>query len=205
MKLYYFPASNNSRRAHAVALHLDLPIDYELVNLQKGDQRTSEFLSLNPAGRVPVLQDGDFVLWESNAIAQYLASQVSTPLWPENTKSRADITRWQCWELAHWSKATQPLQYERFVKKVLQLGDPDPDVIERATEIFHREAAILDTHLGEHPYLVNDTLTLADFAVASDLTYSAMCQFPLEKYAHIRDWYAKMEALSAWQQTAPQG
>lgn len=209
MKLFYFPPSNNSRRAHAVALHLELPMEYEMVNLQTGNQRTDDFLALNPAGRIPVVQEDDFVLWESNAIAQYLAShplasQSSTTLWPEDAQARATITGWQCWELAHFSKGTQPLQYERFVKQVLKLGDPDPAVVERATAIFHKEAAVLNAHLAQHPYLVNDTLTIADFSVASDLTYAEMCQFPLENYPHIRAWYAKIEALPAWQQTAPQ-
>ena len=205
MKLYYFPPSPNSRKAHAIALYLQMPMEFQLINLAEGEQRTSDFLALNPTGRIPVLQDGDFVLWESNAIMQYLASQVSTPLWPQEAKQRADILRWQSWQLAHWSKGCQPLQYERFVKQVLQLGDPDPQVLEKAAEVFHREAAVLEAHLAKHPYLVNDGLTLADFAVASDLTYAAVAQFPLEAYPHIRAWYDRIEALPAWQKTAPQG
>lgn len=203
MKLYFFPPSPNSRRAHAVALHLELPSEFEMINLQAGEQRTPEFLALNPTGRIPVLQDGDFVLWESNAIMQYLASQVETSLWPDDAKSRADIMRWQSWQMSHWAKGTQPIQFERFVKKVLNLGDPDEQVIEKATDVFHREAKVLNDHLAAHDYLVNDTLTLADFSVASDLTYGAIAQFPLKPYSHIRDWYARIETLPAWQQTAP--
>lgn len=205
MKLYYFPPSPNSRRAHAIALHLQMPMDFQLISLPEGEQRTPDFLALNPTGRIPVLQDGDFALWESNAIMQYLASQVSTSLWPDDAKQRADILRWQSWQLAHWFRGCQPLQYERFVKQILQLGDPDPQVIEQATNVFHREAAILEAHLAKHPYLVNDELTLADFAVASDLTYATVAQFPLEAYPHIRVWYDRIEALPAWQKTAPQG
>lgn len=203
MKLYFFPPSPNSRRAHAVALHLELPSEFEMINLQAGEQRTPEFLALNPTGRIPVLQDGDFVLWESNAIMQYLASQVETSLWPDDAKSRADIMRWQSWQMSHWAKGTQPLQFERFVKKVLNLGDPDEQVLEKATDIFHQEAKVLNDHLATCDYLVNNTLTLADFAVASNLTYGAIAQFPLKPYPHIRDWYARIETLPAWQQTAP--
>ncbi|MEM9089235.1 MAG: glutathione S-transferase family protein [Cyanobacteria bacterium P01_F01_bin.53] len=204
MKLYFFPPSPNSRRAHAVALHLNLPSDFKLVNLQAGEQRTPEFLKLNPTGRIPVLQDRDFILWESNAIMQYLASQVETTLWPNDVKSRADIMRWQSWQLSHWAKDCQPIQFERSVKQVLNMGEPDEKVIARATDIFHAEATVLNEHLATREYLVNDTLTLADFAVASDLTYAAIAQFPLENYPHIRNWYARIEGLPAWQQTAPQ-
>lgn len=203
MKLYYFPASPNSRKVHAVAIQLDLPLDLKLVDLQKGEQRTSEFMQLNPTGRTPVLQDGKFVLWESIAIMQYLASQISNSLWPENVQSRADIMRWQSWQLAHWQSACQPLQYERVVKQILQLGDPDPQIVEQATQRFHQEATVLNQHLAERTYLVNETLTLADFSVASDLTYAGPGQFPLELYPYIQSWYARIEQLPAWQQTNP--
>ncbi|MDX2213986.1 MAG: glutathione S-transferase family protein [Oculatellaceae cyanobacterium bins.114] len=205
MKLYYFPPSPNTRKAHAVAIHLELPLELQLVDLQKGETRTPDFLKLNPTGRTPVLQDGDFVLWESTAIMQYLVDQVPNSLFPTDPKSRADILRWQSWQLAHWHQGCQPLQFENFIKPLLQLGEPDPHVVQRATEIFHQNAIALDNHLSERKFLVNDTLTLADFSVAADLTYAVPGQFPLEDYPHIRAWYARIDLLPAWQQTAPRG
>jgi len=205
MKLYYFPPSPNTRKAHAVAIHLELPLELQLIDLEKGEQRTAEFLQLNPTGRTPVLQDGDFVVWESTAIMQYLASQVTTTLFPQDPKSRAEIMRWQSWQLAHWHSACQPLQFENVVKQILQLGDPDPQVVQRATDMFHKEAIVLDAHLSDRKFLVNDTLTLADFSVASDLTYAVPGRFPLEDYAHIRAWYERIEQLPAWQKTTPRG
>ncbi len=205
MKLYYFPPSPNTRKAHAVAIHLNLPLDLRLVDLQKGEQRTPEFMAVNPTGRTPVLQDGDFILWESTAIMQYLASQVPNSLWPDDARVRADIMRWQSWQLAHWYGVCQPLQYENFVKPLLQLGKPDSQVVQRATERFHQEAAVLNDHLAERDFLVGSALTLADFSVASDLTYAGPGQFPLAGYAHLQAWYARIEALPAWQQTSPQG
>lgn len=205
MKLYYFPASPNTRKAHAVALHLDLPIDLRFIDLPQGEQRTPKFLSLNPTGRTPVLQDGDFILWESTAIMQYLASQIPNTLFPDDAKTRADILRWQSWDLAHWIPACQPLQFENFVKPLLQLGEPDLQVVRQTTERFHQEAAMLNAHLTKHEFLVNDALTLADFSVASALTYAVPARFPLDNYPHIRAWYARIEPLPAWQKTAPRG
>jgi glutathione S-transferase len=205
MKLYHFPPSPNTRKVHAVAIHLELPLELRLVDLQKGEQRAPEFVQLNPTGRTPVLQDGEFILWESTAIMQYLASQVSNSLWSEVPQIRSDIMRWQSWQLAHWHQVCQPLQYENFVKPLLQLGEPDLQVVQSATERFHVEAIALNQHLAEREFLVNDTLTLADFSVASDLTYAVPGRFPLEDYPHIRTWYSRIEQLPAWQQTAPRG
>jgi len=86
------------------------------VDLQKGEQRTPEFLRLNPTGRTPILQDGEFILWESTAIMQYLASQLPNALWPEVPQIRADIMRWQSWQLPTGTKLVQPLQFENVVK-----------------------------------------------------------------------------------------
>src|SRR3979409_779884 len=124
MKLYGFPPSPNTWKERAVAAQLGIPLDLELVDLTK--PRTPEYLALNPAGRTPTLVDGDFTLSESNAIMQYLAGRASSTLWPDDARARADITRWQSWQLAHWgSECCQPLIFQRLVKKLLNLGPPD--------------------------------------------------------------------------------
>ena len=101
MKLIGFPPSPNTWKVRAVAAHLGLPLEFEFVDLTKGQQRTPAYLALNPTGRAPVLIDGDFTVWESNAIMQYLAGRSPNSLWPNDSRVRADIMRWQSWQLAH--------------------------------------------------------------------------------------------------------
>jgi glutathione S-transferase len=204
MKLYGFPTSTNVWFVRAVAAHLEISLDFQIVDAFKGELRKPEFLQLNPSGRVPVLVDDDFVLWESNAIAQYLASQINDSLYPNDIKIRADIMRWQSWQMNHWRPGCQPLQYERLVKPMLQMGKPDTVVIEQALAIFHREASLLEQHLSNHNYLVNNDLTIADFSVASYLVYAQPAQIPVEKYPKIQDWLNSIISLPSWQTTAPQ-
>lgn len=97
MKLYGFPPSPNTRKVQAVAAHIDVPLEFEFVDITKGKQRAPEFLAINPNGRTPVLVDGQFKLWESNAIMQYLAGTKKNSLWPDDPRTRADISRWQFW------------------------------------------------------------------------------------------------------------
>src|SRR2546427_5910162 len=160
MKLYGFPPSPNTWKVRAVAAQLGIPLELEFVDLTK--PRTPDYLALNPTGRTPTLVDGDFVLWESNAIMQYLASRAPNPLWPNDARVRADIMRWQSWQLQHWSKeACEPLIFQRLVKKILDLGPPDAAVVEKGTEAFNREANVLDSHLAKQLYLVGTAVTLA--------------------------------------------
>ena len=137
MKLYGFPPSPNTWKVRAVAAHIGIPLELALVDLSKGQQRTPEYLALNPTGRTPTLVDGDLVLWESTAIMHYLANQKPNSLWPNNPRARADIMRWQSWQLQHWSEACVPMVFQRLVKKLLNLGPPDAAVVEKATECFH--------------------------------------------------------------------
>jgi glutathione S-transferase len=204
MKLYGFPASTNTWLVRAVAAQLDFSLDFQMVDLMKGEARSPDFLKLNPTGRVPVLTDGDFSLWEANAIIQYIASQTPNSLYPENVQTRAYILQWQSWQLAHWSLACQPIQYENFVKPQLKMGEPDAEALAQATERFHKEAKMLDQHLVNRKYLVGDELTIADFAVASYLAYSGPARFPLEPYGNIRRWFEQISVLPAWRNSAPQ-
>jgi DNA-binding transcriptional ArsR family regulator len=89
--------SPNCRKVLAVANRTGTALEKVNVDLLKGEQRKPEFLAVNPMGRVPVLVDGDFRLWESNAIMQYLAGRAKSDLWPDDPRARADIARWQFW------------------------------------------------------------------------------------------------------------
>jgi glutathione S-transferase len=205
MKLYGFPASPNTWKVRALAAYLKTPLEFEFVDLVKGAQQTPAYLALNPTGRTPTLVDGGFTLWESNAILQYLASKQSTPLWPDNAQARADITRWQCWALAHWgAQACQPLTFENLVKKFVNLGPPDPAAVAKATECFNKEAKMLDAHLAKQKYLVGNALTIADFAVAAPLFHAQGAGMPVAPYANVRGWFERVSALPCWSETAPQ-
>jgi glutathione S-transferase len=202
MKLYGFPPSPNTWKVRAVAAHIGLPLGLEFVDLTK--PRTADYLALNPSGRTPTLVDGDFVLTESMAILHYLAEQKPNALWPTASRARADIMRWQSWQLQHWHKeACEPLIIEYLVKALLNLGPPDAAIVEKGVAAFNGEARLLDKHLGKQPYLVGSEPTLADFAVAAPLFYAKEGRLPLADYAHLQNWFGRVSALPAWRETAP--
>jgi glutathione S-transferase len=203
MKLYCFPLSPNTWKVRALAHHINVPVELEIVDISKGAQRRPEYLALNPTGRTPTLVDGDFSLWESSAIMQYLGNKVKTPLWPDDSKMRADIMRWQSWHLQHWSRGTNPFIFENMVKTLMKIGEPDQKALVQGAETFHHEASVLDKHLERHPYLVSDSLTLADFTVVAPLFYAGQAKMPLEKYGNIKRWFDTQATLPAWQETAP--
>jgi glutathione S-transferase len=204
MKLYVFPPSPRAFKVLSVANHLGLAFETHIVDLSKGQHLTPEFAALNPNKRMPVLEDDGFVLWESNAIIQYLASKKpESGLFPSDPRQRADVSRWQFWDCAHWDAACAILIFERAVKKLFGRGEPDPLEVAKGIERFHRAAAVLDAQLRGHKYVTGDRLTLADFALGASLNMAQIAEFPLQPYSEIRRWHAELSELPAWKKSLP--
>jgi glutathione S-transferase len=98
---------------------------------------------------------------------------------------RADIMRWQSWQLQHWSQGCEPLLFERVVKAFFNLGPPDPAVIARGEAAFRKEAAVLDAHLAKSTYLVGGRITLAEYSVAPYLVHAAPAGMPLAEFPNV--------------------
>jgi glutathione S-transferase len=188
------------------ANHLGLDWTLQFVDLAKGDQKASQYAALKPNMRAPTLKDGDYVLWESNAIAQYLASKrAESALMPKDERGRLDVTRWQFWDLAHWNPASATFLFEYVVKPyIIKAGEPHLEAVAKGTEMFHRAANVLDDQLRYKKFLTGATLTLADFSLGAPLNYAEMARLPLEPYSEIRRWHLALSALPAWQKTMAQ-
>jgi glutathione S-transferase len=199
INLHVFPPSPRAFKVLAVATHLGLEHNVRLVDLTKGEQDTPEFLALNPNGRMPVLEEDGFVLWESNAILQYLAAKKpESGLLPTDARGRADVTRWQCWDLAHWDPACSILIFETLVKKLLAIGEPDPAELAKGQERFKAVAGVLDGHLQDRKYITGDSVTVADFSIGAPLNLAHPAGIPFDEYPNIRRWYATLADLPAW-------
>lgn len=204
MKLYWHPNSQPSRTSMAVAKHLGLDLEAEKVDLLEGAQRKPEYLAINPNGKVPALVDGDLRLWESAAIQEYLTDVAGdAALRPRDPKAWADVNRWRAWALTTWNRPLGGLTFQRLFRSMLGLGDPDPEVIATSDTEFRAAAALLNTHLVGKDWVSGGALSLADFALASMLTYWRQAKVPLEDFPEVRRWYAGIEELPCWKETEP--
>ena len=189
----------------AVANHLGIDTTLRMVDLLKGDQKAADFAVMNPNMRMPVLKDGDYVLWESDAILQYLAGRKPERPLPGDERGRLDITRWQFWGVAHWDPACAALIFENLLKPaILKMGDPDPAAVAKGTETFHRVAQVLDGQLKGRTFVAGQTLTLADFSLGAPMNLAELAGLPVASYGEIKRWYGTLRALPAWQQTLAQ-
>lgn len=198
MKLYTFPASPNSLKVTATAALLGIQMEQVIVDLGKREQLKPEFVALNPNSKIPTLVDGDFVLWESAAIMLYLAEKSGKGLLPSDFHERMQMHQWIAWELSHMGPACGTLLFERFVKGLFKLGEPDANAIAQGETNFHRFAKVLNLHLKGRDYVVGKALSLADYHIAAPFVHTRIAKYPLEEYAEIRRWSDAILGSEAW-------
>jgi glutathione S-transferase len=197
MKLHGDHASGSTRRVTATLEHLGAAYDFEQVDLFQGENRTPEFLALNPNGAIPVLVDGDSVIYEASAIMIYLAEAFGSDLLPGGS-DRFLTLQWMFWAAEHFRQGPPVLFVERFVKKVQGLPE-DPDAVDAAYTLTRKYCAILDAHLTGRRYVVGDKVTLADFDLAAPFTQYPRTRPPFDEFPNVMAWHQRLlDEVPAW-------
>ncbi|MCE7896072.1 MAG: glutathione S-transferase family protein [Gammaproteobacteria bacterium] len=191
MRLYTFTITPNNRKVEAFVRHFDLPVEVHHVSFKDEETHQPAFLAINPMGRVPVLVDGDFRLWESNAILTYLATIFpQTNALPGDARGRADVDRWLHWQSCHLMPAMGALKAAE----------------EKDTSTLQPLLKILDNQLQGREYLLG-SLGVADFAIAAYLMTKMGRKLDYSATPALAAWLARMAALKgfvATQVKAPQ-
>ncbi len=199
MKLYNSNGSPNALRSRAVIHELGLPVEIVNLDIGKGENRTPEFLALNPNGKVPTLVDGDVTIWESRAINAYLAGKApAAGLYPDDLVSRAMIDQWSYWQAIHLGPAMQAVAFERVQKKAFGRGESDEAAIAGQLKTVADLLPILDAGLAGKDWIAGN-LSLADFALGTTLTLRVSAKLGVEAYPNVASWIERLEARPGWQ------
>lgn len=200
MKLYGDPGSGSTRRVSAVLYHIGAEFEFQMVDLFKGENRTPEFLALNPNGMIPVLVDGDVVLYEASAINLYLVEKFGSDLLPKG-HDRALTLQWMFWAAEHWRQGPPALFNERIFNVIMAIPQ-DPRVIADAEASIRKFAAILDAHLEGRHYIVGDKVTLADIDLASTFSHLSRSHPPYAEFRNVVAWHQRLlDEVPAWSRT----
>jgi glutathione S-transferase len=180
----------------------ELDLTYERIDagMAFGKNREPEYLSMNPNGRVPMLVDGDFVLWESNSIMRYLALayRPQSPLYPQSAKIRASVDRWLDWTLSTLQPVDRPVFWALVRTPVEQRNMV---AIQKDADAEAEQWKIVDAYLAGRHFIEDDELTLADIALG---TY-ARRWFGVEgiqkpKFTHLERWFEQFRARPGFEE-----
>ncbi|MCR4346085.1 MAG: glutathione S-transferase family protein [Sulfuricaulis sp.] len=200
MKLYGHPFSNAARRVQMLCEECSIPYTYQVVNLMEGEQYKPEFLALNPNGKVPVIDDDGFVVWESQAIMRYLADKHKAKTWyPVDPRARAHVDAWLDWNQTRLGPEAAKIMFNTHFA-----GDKgNPAAIEDAKKWLLKILPMMDGELKQRKYLCGDQPTVADIAAATNLAYLEMCQYDLGTYPAVTKWFGGMKARPSFTKTIP--
>jgi glutathione S-transferase len=188
IRLYQFPLSGHSHRVHLFLSLLDIPHEAIYVDLPGKAHKTPDFLTMNPFGQVPVIDDNGTILADANAILVYLASRYDNGRWlPQAPVTAARIQRWL-------SVAAGPLYLGPCCARLATLFGADIDT-DRAIRQSHDLLTIMEAGLSTSDFLVGNTPTLADIAMYSYTAHAPEGNVSLTPYPHVQQWLSRIEAL----------
>ena len=162
---------------------------------QFGIVKTPDYLAHNPNALVPLLEDGDFRLWESNVILRYLcARHAPGTLYPQELKARFDAERWMDWQ----QTTLNPAGRDAFVQLIRRPGGQvDATRVDASVAATTPLLDLLDAHLARQPFMAGSQLTMADIPIACEIHRWRGTPLPHQPRAHLDRWYQHMLALPA--------
>lgn len=188
IRLHTTPLSGHGHRVKLFLTMLDLPFEIVDVDLRGGANRQPEFLEISPFGQVPVIEDGETVLFDSNAILVYLAKRYGGKSWlPDDPAGAARVTQWL-------SIAAGPIAYGPCAARLVKVfgADRDYDAAARtAVTLFD----VIESELGKRRFAAADHPTIADIAAHTYIAHAPEGGISLEPYPNIRAWLDRVAAL----------
>lgn len=191
VRIHHFAKSGHAHRALVFAKLAGIAHEAVPVDLMSGAHKSPEFLAMNPNGQVPVLEDGDAIVSDSNAILVYLARKYAPDWIPDTALGEADVQRWltlAAGEIAFGSCAA---------RLITVFGAPlDPEF---AAAVATRAMQKLEHGLEGRDWLVGDRPTIADVAAYSYTAHAPEGNVSLDPYPNVRAWLVRFEALPGFE------
>lgn len=187
LRIWGRPNSHNVKKVVWFAEELGLP--YERIDTGGAFGMDAAYVAKNPNRLIPTIDDGDFTLWESNAILRYLADTHDVALWGKTPRERALADRWMDWQFTY-----AEAQRDAFINLVRKPPeDRDMDAVARSAAACAKQVAILEDALSRAPWLSGAQFGIGDVPMGVYIhTWFAL---PIERPAmpHVADWYARLQ------------
>ena len=185
--------ANSSNVMKVVWLLDELGLPYERTDVGGtfGGTDAPEYVAMNPNRTIPTLVEGDFVLWESNAILRYLASAhvADAPIWPADVRARASIDRWMDWQQTTLGRP-QTTVFQGLVRTAPEKRDQA--AIASAVQEVGRHWSLLDHMLERNDYVAGPAFSLADVALGVHVHRWFSFDIKRPETPHLRAWYERL-------------
>jgi glutathione S-transferase len=187
LKIWGRISSLNVRKVVLAAQEIGIPFERVDAGGAFGIVKTPEYLAKNPNALVPVIEDDQVQLWESNAIVRYLcARHAADTLYPLALAPRFDAERWMDWQ----QTTLNPPARGAFMQWIRTPAERrDPQVIASSVAATDQVLALLDQHLARQPFIAGERLTMADLPIACEVHRWVNLPQPRTPRPHLDRWY----------------
>jgi glutathione S-transferase len=193
LKIYGFPMSGRFNKVRMVANALNIEHEYQFVNLMEGEHKSDRHRELHPGGKIPVIDDDGFILFESNAIIRYLCQSHGFRLYAKEPQPQALIDQWCDFVCYHLDSHVVSL----VMNKVLfpQMGMPiDELALKERPQFLADFLPVVEKRLGDHPYLAGEDFSIADICLLTALDPAEMIELDLQPYPSISAWREQLRS-----------
>lgn len=191
IELFEFGLSGNCHKIRMMLSLLGLEYTSHAVNGAEREQKSADYLAMNPFGQVPVLKDGEKIIRDSQAILVYLARAYGAEDWfPSDPVKAAEVIAWLSTAANEVARGPNALRLHYKFGRVIN--------IEEATTITENLLKVLNQHLEHHEWLATNTITIADIAVYPYIALANEGKVDLSPYIHVENWLGRIEMLSGF-------
>ncbi|XP_031327732.1 glutathione S-transferase 1-like [Photinus pyralis] len=186
LTLYHFPPSAPSRGALLAAHAVGVNVDVQVLNLFKKEQLKSDFVKINPQHTVPTLVDGEFVVWESSAIAAYLVNQYGKDdtLYPKDLMKKALVDQRLQFNCTMLYPRVRAICFPILYQDEIEMHDEQKAPVDEAL-------GFLDVYLDGNDFVCGDKLTIADCLLVASVATIAAIGWDLTSYANVYSWVSR--------------
>ncbi len=196
--LYSNPLSSPANKIRFLLHYLAIPYELKIVNIAAGEQQQSDFLKINPYGKIPAIDDNGFRLAESNAILRYLADKHHSNLYPKNLEERAIVEQWLDFAANHISTATAKVMFNTYFYR-LKGATKDERSLQDGRLWLDNYLPMLEKQLAKQAYIAGNNLTIADFSLLAALDAVELININLTPYPYLKAWRQNLMAESFYQ------
>jgi len=190
--------SINVQKVMWIAAEIGLDVERVDVGGSFGGNDTSDYLAKNPNGRVPTLEDGDFILWESNSIVRYLTEKYGSAPWkPAKVEDTFHAHQWMDFYLTTLHPAMTTLFWTLIRTKP---EDRDMDAFKKAEKEAAKAWAIVDNHLKDNPFMTGTAPTMGDIPLGCAAYRWHNLDVERPDLPHLKRWYESFAGRLAYQE-----
>ena len=195
LKIWGRMSSINVKKVVWTAQELGLNFERHEAGGVHGVVKTPAYMALNPNSQIPVMEDDDYVLWESNVITRYLCAKHSTGnLYPSDLQQRFDAERWMEWQ----QTTVNPASRNGFWHLIrLPADQRDPALVAQSNAAVEPLMAMLDAHLATRSFLVGERFTMADIPLGCEVQRWFGLPQERQPRPHVERWFAALLARPA--------